>query len=121
MTRPVDEWATALRHHDGFGPEQSQAPSGLSATRKLTARNEALLAAGRHPATGRPLLDNDSKCCGNCAHHHAYRHHNRVYHKCECHRLGESHSAASDVRVGWPACTLHREVQVVDVDTNGRT
>jgi len=27
-----------------------------------------------------------------------------AHHKCDQHRLGESHSAASDVRVGWPAC-----------------
>lgn len=119
MKGAVDEWAETLRRHYGGAP--APLPPGLSATRRLTARNEALLARGYHPATGRPLLDNDSLCCGNCAHHHAYRHNTRIYHKCDQHRLGESNSAASDVRTGWPACTLHRPLEVVDVDTRGRT
>lgn len=96
------------------GPEADTAPPEhhVSADRRRTEQNEGLLATGVHPATRRPLAYNvkgspgAGHTCGDCAHHHAYDYHNRAYHKCDSHRLGESHSAASDIRVGWPACTL---------------
>lgn len=79
---------------------------GLSATARLTQRNNDSLAAGIHPATGLSILQGiNSGTCGECIHHHAYFHHTRTYHKCDCHRLGESHSSASDIRVSWPACS----------------
>ena len=75
-----------------------------TAGQRLTIRNNAAIAAGRHPATGRALLDGET--CGTCAYHHNYRWDTRSYHKCEQHRLGESRSEASDIRVSWPACVL---------------
>lgn len=76
---------------------------GLSATQRLTRRNRANIARGVHPATLRPLRKDET--CGTCVHHHDYLYHSRRLHKCELHRLGESHSEASDIRVSWPACT----------------
>lgn len=76
----------------------------VSADRRLTIVNNGLLAARIHPATRVPLADN-GETCGTCAHHQHLGHHDRSWHKCDVHRLGMSHSAASDVRVGWPACT----------------
>ncbi len=78
-------------------------PERLSADRRRTIKQREMLAKRRHPATGLELIE--SHTCGECAHHHAYGYGNHVWHKCERHRLGESHSAASDIRVGWPACT----------------
>jgi len=85
------------------GPTTADPYEGLSATQKVTQRNKDQIAAGRHPATLLPLLPDE--CCGQCVHAHHYNHHNRSYWKCGEHRLGESHSAASDIRVSWPACT----------------
>lgn len=76
-----------------------------SAGRRLTLRNNESLARGVHPATRKPVAAN-GETCGTCAHHRHYDWHNRSYHKCAKHRLGESHSAASDIRVSWPACAL---------------
>lgn len=85
-----------------FGPAPEPRPR-LSADQRLTKRNADLLAKGKHPATLLPLLGSDATC-GGCAHHQALDHHNRTFHKCDVHRLGISHSSASDVRVSWPAC-----------------
>lgn len=79
--------------------------AGLSATRRLTLRNNNLLAQGTHPATGRQLANN-GETCGTCEHCNRYQYHNGNYIKCERHRLGESHSASSDIRASWPACQL---------------
>jgi hypothetical protein len=80
---------------------------GLTATRRLTIRNDAMLARGRHPATGHPTVQTAS--CGSCENLRSYRNGSgrKVYHKCALHRLGVSRSAASDVRISWPACTLY--------------
>jgi hypothetical protein len=80
-----------------------------SATVRLTRRNNDLLAHGLHPATGAALLDPEwGYHCGDCAHARHVTNGNRAWWKCELHRLGVSHSAASDIRVGWPACTRLR-------------
>lgn len=82
----------------------------LSADRRRTNANRAALDAGIHPATRRPLLPVEPAAgrpnCGDCAHAHRYSWHDRSYWKCDQHRLGQSHSAASDIRKGWPACAL---------------
>ena len=86
----------------------AEAPVKLTATQRLTARRRDLLAAGKHPATGMKVIDNGSTC-GDCEHHHSHEHYSsrpKVWHKCDVHRLGESHSEASDIRVSWPACEL---------------
>lgn len=86
----------------------------LSATQRLTIRNRDLLDRGVHPATRTALLDPKwGYTCNDCAHLRRWQYHNRTYVKCERHHLGESHSAASDVRVGWPACARFR----IDAET----
>jgi hypothetical protein len=80
----------------------------VSADRRLTRRNREHLDNGVHPATFRPVLVGWGFTCGDCAYLRRYRYHARSYVKCAEHRLGESHSSASDVRVGWPACELLR-------------
>lgn len=77
---------------------------GMSAGRRRTIRQRESLAAGRHPATGLPLRT-EGGFCGSCSHHVVIDRGNRSWHKCEVHRLGTSSSAASDIRVSWPACT----------------
>jgi hypothetical protein len=76
----------------------------LSADQRRTEQNKKLLSLGIHPATRRPLLK--AFVCGECAHHRAHRGNKNIFHKCELHRLGLSRGAASDIRVGWPACDL---------------
>lgn len=78
----------------------------LSAGRRLTIRNNTLIARGVHPATNRPLLGGaPRRTCAECAHCTPVRA-CRTFWKCEKHRLGKSSSAASDIRKGWPACEL---------------
>lgn len=80
-----------------------------SADRRRTTRNQDLLARGIHPATRLPLLDPDWEFrCRDCAHAVRIDHVTRGWWKCELHRLGTSASAASDIRVSWPACTRFR-------------
>jgi hypothetical protein len=83
----------------------------LSATRRLTIRNNEKIAKGIHPATSRPLVT-DGRICNDCLNLHRYQYHNGTYIKCSRHRLGESHSAASDVRASWPACIYIDELAV---------
>ena len=92
-----------------FDPPGETVPAeAMSADRRRTAANNALLARGVHPAPRLPLLDARwGLTCGACA-HHVTRAHDRVWHKCRRHRLGMSSSAASDIRVSWPACTAYR-------------
>lgn len=74
----------------------------LSADQRRTQRARVAIAGGRHPANGLPI-DIEHRC-GNCVHLNRYEYHRRTYIKCPKHRLGESHSAASDMRASWPAC-----------------
>lgn len=82
---------------------------GASDTRRLKMRNDADLAKGVHPATRVALLDPVGEhTCKDCAHHQAhdwFGSRKKIYHKCDIHRLGMSHGAASDIRLMWPACT----------------
>lgn len=83
----------------------AEPPEKLSAGRRLTLRRQADLAAGRHPVTGLPLLDAEwGFTCGTCAHHYVARLAGS-YHKCA---LRDTGSEATDIRVGWPACTRYR-------------
>jgi hypothetical protein len=86
-------------------PPKIGSPAGKRVN--YTAKNQALLAAGIHPATGRALLT-DSKC-GDCVHAEHHSGGAKSFWKCAKHRLGMSRSEASDVRVGWPACTLFEQ------------
>jgi hypothetical protein len=83
-------------------------PPELSPDARRTARQRALLEAGIHPATREPL-ETFKGCptgatCGDCTHAVRVHHHDRRYWKCDESILGRSRSAASDIRVGWPAC-----------------
>lgn len=82
-----------------------QPGDGLSAGQRLTLRNRAQIDRGVHPATLRPLLG-DGSTCGDCYHCVRVTNGNRTWIKCDEHRLGISHSEASDIRASWPACTL---------------
>lgn len=90
----------------GLEPEPDDV---TTADRRRTLRARAALEAGRHPANGRMIDPNPEHTCGNCAHLKRYSYHNATYLKCPAHRLGESHSAASDMRASWPACPLWTE------------
>lgn len=70
--------------------------------RRLTIRAHNAIANGHHPANGLPV--NLEHSCDDCAHLNRYKYHNRPLLKCQHHRLGESHSEASDMRASWPAC-----------------
>lgn len=83
----------------------------LSADQRRTRAAAVALELGRHPANGLPV--DRAHTCGTCEHLHRYRYHNRRYLKCPNHRLGESHSAASDMRASWPACPLWAELGTV--------
>lgn len=103
-----DEPITLSELHDMVGSiaRPARRHEGESAGQALTRRNEELLVAGVHPATRRPLWIGTGEVCGQCDHLRAFRMNRRRYYKCECHRLGMSRSASSDVRIGWPACVL---------------
>ena len=79
----------------------------VSATRRLTARNNEMISAGqRHPATLLPFAKDlgPFATCGTCVHAQRIHDHDRHYIKCDIHRLGMSASASSDIRAGWPPC-----------------
>jgi hypothetical protein len=81
---------------------------GLEESRdaRRTRLNNEQLAQGRHPATRAALLDPAwGYHCGDCTHAFRVSLSTKQVWKCELHRLGPSHSEASDIRVGWPACT----------------
>lgn len=73
---------------------------GLSAQRRRTIRNRAMIAQGFHPLTKLPLARND-ETCGTCAHSHWVRMGNK-YFKCS---MNETSGPGTDIRVWWPACT----------------
>lgn len=83
---------------------------GLSADARRTIRDRDLMDVGIHPATRKPLAGT-GLTCATCVHHHAVTHYTsraKTWHKCDLHRLGTSHSAASDIRTSWPACVLYQ-------------
>lgn len=88
-----------------LGPAINEPESDESATVRLTRRNREALDRGVHPATMLPLVS-DGRTCGDCPHSERVAWRDRAWWKCHRHRLGLSHSAASDIRVSWPACTL---------------
>lgn len=75
----------------------------LSADQRRTIKRRRLLELGINPATRRPFRVPLGETCGSCAHHRAARAGNSRFHKCD---LNRSSSAATDIRVSWPACDL---------------
>lgn len=74
----------------------------LSAGRALTVRQKADVAAGRHPLMRGLRLLGNGETCGSCAHRVTVHGGARDYPKCE---FRVTHSAASDCRAWWPACS----------------
>ena len=87
-------------------PTPAEEPSTLRASpdvrRRL--RNEAELARGRHPVSGKPLRP-EGGTCNTCTHHVESRY-AKTYHKCDLNMTG---GPGTDIRVSWPACTLYQE------------
>lgn len=79
---------------------ERKAMAGASYTRRLTARNNALLARGRHPATSLPLRGDEQ--CGTCVHAKGHTR-TKTYYKCD--QVALTFGAATDIRLSWPACT----------------
>lgn len=91
----------------------SEPAEQLSAGRRLTIRQRALIEAGIHPITKRRLHDDPLRKCGNCAFRSTGNPQNgRSFPKCLYGKTGfgyprATRGAASDVRAWWPACTEH--------------
>jgi hypothetical protein len=83
-----------------FDPGPVESVVLLSGDQRRTIRNRALIASGRHPVSG-SLLAGNGETCATCAHLRQHRYAN-TYYKCEYNDTG---SAATDIRLGWPACT----------------
>lgn len=81
---------------------KAPAPDGLSYGARLTAQAQYDIEHGRHPANG--LAINTFGTCGECVHLEAIHYHSKHLLKCEFHRLGKTHSEASDMRRKWPSC-----------------
>jgi hypothetical protein len=76
----------------------------LSAQRRLTLRQRADIANGRHPLTRRRIHEDPARTCGNCA----FRQKLDRWHKCVYGDFARvTHSVSSDVRAFWPACGDH--------------
>jgi len=91
--------------------------------RRMSARRRRImLEAGLNSATARPLLPAVfGRTCGDCVHAEHVQHGARAYWKCTgpASRLGASHSAASDIRIGWPACDAGRFTTEPRTSTEG--
>lgn len=81
----------------------------LSADRRRTLRQQAAIANGRNPATGLRFIPDHQ--CRECVHAVRVHNGNRSHWKCTQSKLGLTHSAASDIRISWPACELFVEVE----------
>lgn len=88
-----------------FDMDADPAPPKLSDGAARTRKQRLLLARGIHPATGLALHP-DGGTCGTCEHATQASNGGWAGWKCRKHRLGMSSSAASDLRISWPACTL---------------
>lgn len=93
---PRDVRMLAYLINDGDPRYVASWPKGWSAAQR---RNAAL---GRHPF-GMPFADN-GETCGTCA----YAFKSNDWWKCE--RMGVTGGPGTDLRVGWPACTLWKEI-----------
>ena len=119
----------------GYEPPPAPEPAApVSAGRRLTLRQAAMIAVGTHPLTRGPIHSlasrhrdadapkDDPFTCGSCYFRNSARYHNQSYSKCwlpgpdtgEVRDYGGvrvtvgyprvTHGAASDVRAWWPAC-----------------
>jgi hypothetical protein len=101
---PIPDLDAWIAEHPGR--HRPRKPDDISYTRHLTMRNNAMLAGGKHPATGLPLLGADKHPydgarCGNCL-HLAGHSHDRTWYKCGL--TNWTFGAKTDIRLKWPAC-----------------
>lgn len=75
-------------------------PEKLSADRKRTIRNRAMLDRGMHPTT-KVALANNNRTCASCKHCVPHTR-NRTWWKCKL--VPPTHGPSSDTRQSWPAC-----------------
>lgn len=82
----------------------SEEPETLSADRRRTRSQKALIAAGRNPATLLPLLQESDETCGSCGHLKTidWRTGKRFF---KCDLMPDTRGPGTDVRKWWPACT----------------
>jgi hypothetical protein len=86
----------------GIEPQPLGPKDTRSYTRRLTIRNNALLAGGRHPATGLTLRYPEGETCGTCEHLLPSGNGNKTWYKCGL--VPYTSSIATDIRLKWPAC-----------------
>ena len=100
---------------EGYGAIAAEPVEKVSADRRRTLHQRALVEAGVHPLTGDKARP-DLGTCGDCKLRLLVHWRNRTYAKCarglpEGAPLDEapfvSHGAATDVRAWWPACPAH--------------
>lgn len=112
---------------DGYEPAEPVPEVKLSPGQRLTQRQAADIAAGRHPLTRQPIHElasrhrdatspkTDPFTCGSCWFRVVVRYRGKSYPKCvfDPRRDADdtldkytrvSHSTATDVRAWWPAC-----------------
>jgi hypothetical protein len=85
-----------------FGAPDPSLDGSLSAGRRRTLRNHTKITAGRHPATGAPLLRSEDPtqggvCCGDCSNAWAS---DAWRCRLSAGRLGQQ----VVIRISWPAC-----------------
>ena len=80
-------------------------PEKLSADRRRTLKQRALIDAGIHPATRVALLP-DGETCGTCV-HFKRRRYSKTYFKCAL--VPDTRGAGSDIRKSLPACIQWEE------------
>ncbi len=77
---------------------------GLSADRKRTLRQHQMVEAGIHPLTRQRAVP-EAGTCGDCRFRQVLSHHGGSFPKCTRDEARLTHSAATDCRAWWPACT----------------
>jgi len=85
-------------------------PPPMSYGRRVTARNNRLIANGINPGSGWRLLREFAPgCelrCGDCAHAVPTGRNIRTYWKCTKNPRGFTRGLLTDIRLKWPACSL---------------
>lgn len=106
------------------GYEPPETPDGLSAGGRLRVRQQQDVTNGRHPLTGGRLHPDASRdrtarsgahdrlTCGTCVHRVATHGGTAAGGYPKCDAFGPkalTHSATTDVRAWWPACTSYEQ------------
>ncbi len=86
-----------------FEVGRTEVAPNASPDARRTRRQKAMIAQGIHPFGGK-IHEEAARTCGNCVFVLRLQG-SKAYYKCAKNSL--SHSAASDIRLKWPACVLH--------------